>query len=232
MSHIAIVKSSARMAQQRASESRSDTTSKDSSTISGQIVDPTSNELSQMSIISLSNNESGDSYRDVTLRRQSHTGASSNEASSRISKNVKATPKPVVVPLETLKTISDIEACVDDDLRQLNVLNDLEQRWKAITSNINEVSNHLRECCGEVTEASMGCLEVLVRSVDLTCDRADSEMKALYDLITKCDELTTKLSAASSFCGEVKTLRKSIETLDNLYKLRPSSHQSKPFAQT
>lgn len=207
------------MAQQKASES----TSKEPSIVSEQSVDVSVNELSQMSVISLNSNQGGDSFHDVDQRRQSHASASLGESSSRVTRSNHAITKPVMVPLEPLENISDIEACVDDDLKQLNVLNNLEQRWKSIALNVNEVLNHLRECSDQVTGASMGCIEALVNAIDLTCDKADGEMKAFYHLITKCDQLTTKLSAASSFCGEVKTLRKSIETLDNLYKSRPHS---------
>lgn len=219
MNHIAIVRSSARMAQQKASES----TSKEPSIVSEQSIDASINELSQMSVISLSSDQGGDYLRDANRRRRSHTSASFGESSSRATKSTNAVTKPVMAPLEPMENISDIEVCVDDELRQLNVLNNLEQRLKAIASNVNEVVNHLRECSNQVTEASVGCLEALVKAIDLTCDKADGEMKAFYHTITKCDELTTKLSAASSFCGEVKTLRKSIETLDNLYKSRPHS---------
>lgn len=43
----------------------------------------------------------------------------------------------------------------------------------------------------------------------------------MYDLMTKCDQLTTKLSIATSFQDEIRTLRKSVETLEQLYKNRP-----------
>lgn len=46
--------------------------------------------------------------------------------------------------------------------------------------------------------------------------------------MAKCDELGTKISVASSFCDEIKTLRKSVDTLENLYKTRPQ----KPITST
>lgn len=46
-------------------------------------------------------------------------------------------------------------------------------------------------------------------------------MRALYHLMTKCDEMNTKLSVAVTFREEIKTLKKSVETLEHLYKSRP-----------
>lgn len=222
MNHIAIVRSSARMAQQKASAAEAE--SREPSIALDQSVDQTINELSQMSIISLGSLDGGDVNHG---RRKSQTSASiSGESSTRVTKGKPVIPKPVIVPLEPLENISDIEACVDDDLSQLNALKNFEEGWKAMASNLSNVMNHLQDCSNQVTEASLACLEALVESIDLTCDKADDEMKALYHLITKCDELTTKLSAASSFCGEIKTLRKSIETLENLYRSRPHFRQT------
>lgn len=223
MNHIATVRSSSRAAHQKALESNQETTSQEVHSLSIQTSDPLLNELSQMSIISL-NSGGGDIPPGSQHRKHSQASASFGESSKSLSRSTTLVPKLVSVPLDPLDTLTDIEACVGDKLAQLNVLNTLEQKWAAITTNIEEVLSHLRECSDTVTEASMGCLEGLVKSIDLTCDEADREMKALYHLITKCDELTTKLSAASSFRDEVKTLRKSIETLDNLYKTRTQSN--------
>lgn len=48
--------------------------------------------------------------------------------------------------------------------------------------------------------------------------------------MTKCDELVTKLSVAGSFRNEIKTLRKSVETLESLHRLKPQICQQRPPA--
>lgn len=128
--------------------------------------------------------------------------------------------KPLM-PLTRLKTESDIDDFVDDDLHHLCVLNNLEQNWMDISKNFETVVNHLQECTNQVNLASIECLTSLNQSIETTCDKVDTEMKSLYHLMTKCEELTTKLSIATSFRDEIKTLKKSIETLENLYKTKP-----------
>lgn len=50
----------------------------------------------------------------------------------------------------------------------------------------------------------------------------DALMQAQHQLMTMCDELTTKLSVVSTFRDEIRTLRKSVETLETLYRSRPA----------
>jgi len=130
--------------------------------------------------------------------------------------------------LTRIETVSDIEDSLNGTLSQLATLEKLETRWMDINTNLESVLIHLQESSDQVTKASVECTKSLSNAVGTACDQIDSQMRALYHLITKCDELTTRLSASDSFRDEIKTLRKSVETLEGLYKTRPQPTRELP----
>lgn len=182
-------------------------------------IEAASNSLSVISI------ESDDGRGDgQTANRLPSTHSSvSSSSSPPLSVQRKRPPpiRPMTAPLAQLKTVADIESCLDRDLHQLAILEELEDKWFKISSNLASVVDHLQECSNQVTNASSCCLETMMDSVNITCDKAEEEIKGLHKLMVKCDELATKLTVASSFCDEIKTLRKSVETLEQLYKTKP-----------
>lgn len=241
MNHVAIMRSSARMAShQRETDSQHEEQSSiiNPSTDSGQNIE--SSIVSQMSVISLSSREgSSQSFEKNT------SGRLEEESQYPLTST-----KNVISSLPNIGTLADIEENVCSDLHQLEVLNKIEQSWHSISANLETVMNHLQDCSDQVslmldfssrlistfsiilnlsstftiyqvTEASTNCLQSLLDSIETSCDKVDGEVNALYHLMSKCDELTTKLSIASSFCDEIKTLRKSVETLENLQKSKP-----------
>lgn len=125
--------------------------------------------------------------------------------------------------LPELRDVSDIDASVDPKCRQREVLDKLQTKWHDIASNLEHVLSHLKECTKEVATASISCMEILNSDIGETCDRVDEELKAMYYLITKSEELTTKLSVANTFREEIKTLKKSVDTLEQLYKNMPQT---------
>lgn len=70
-------------------------------------------------------------------------------------KSTQAATKPRMAPLDQLKTTSDIEACLDIDLHQLNVLNNIEEQWRGILNNFESVLSHLHRCSGEVSSKKL-----------------------------------------------------------------------------
>lgn len=172
-------------------------------------------ELSQSSIVSVPSSDDINTRQSQALSQSTHSSLSGANPDGSI------IPKALVANLDKLDTVADIEAHVEPGLSQLNVLSRLEKRWGEISSNLDNVIEHLQVCSDDVTTASISCLESFKEVTETTCDKVDDETRTLYHLITKCDELTTKLSVASSFRDEIKTLKKSVETLENLYKSRP-----------
>lgn len=226
MSHIAIVRSSARMAHQQRSVNQAEREKLDGPSRSTSRADASTNlEDSQLSQISsmLSLSDDDDLSHEMSIRKPAKNRALSLSSANKSLVSSKFLP----APLEPLNGLSDIEAHIGGELQQANILNKLELKWTEISANFETVINHLQECSNEVMESSENCLESLVNSVEVTCDKVDNKLKALYHLMIKCDELTTKLSIVNSFRDEIKTLRKSVDTLELLYKTRPQPEQQK-----
>lgn len=146
-SHIATVRSSARMAMQhKNSELNSSEPGSvgqhlgESSDFAGE-TNEVSSELSQMSILSISEDEH--SPHKMNIRRSRSQPSSSNKPVTEL--------RVLPPPLETLTSVSDIEVHFDEDLHQLNTLNKIEQRWKEISTNFDAVVNHLQQCSDQVS---------------------------------------------------------------------------------
>lgn len=144
----------------------------------------------------------------------SRSSSDVSRATSKLSQKTRFTAEP----LARITTLEDIEAFVDEDLSQAAILDSLEKKWVDLTNNFSSVMQHLEQCGREVSEASLSCLISLNDEVKVTCDNLGEETRCLYLLMNKCDELNTKLSVVELFREEIKTLRKSVETLENLYK--------------
>lgn len=113
-------------------------------------LDQLANDLSQASLISITSSEvyvpSSSNQFDLQHQQQS---TSSSTSLSR--KSIQPPLKPLMAPLDQLMTVSDIEACLDNDLHQLNVLNNIEEQWIGISNNFETVLQHLHKCSGEVS---------------------------------------------------------------------------------
>lgn len=215
MNHIAIARNSSRKTHSKSEEVEAPWSGDETP----------ADDLSQVSIISFGTSEI-DTQRDSStkesdrLDKDLNQSRSSSEASriTKSSKKVSKTSPSETESLSRIETQQDIDDLFDDDLKHANILNRIERKWELLTENLNNVLGHLEECGNQVSKASLDCLEVLGGTISDTCDKAEEEMKALYLIIDKCDELTTKLSVAESFRDEVRTLRKSIDTLESLTK--------------
>lgn len=88
---------------------------------------------------------------EVYVPSKSNKTDQQSASTSTSHKFVQPVPRPLLAPLDRLKTISDIEACLDIELHQLNVLNNIEEQWRGISNNFASVLSHLHECSGEVS---------------------------------------------------------------------------------
>lgn len=166
------------------------------------------------SVLSLSSEEDEETRAKNVSRQQ-------NSKQLRKLNNTTITPRAPIVKLGEIKVLEDIESYIDKDVHQAVVLDQLEQKWQSMSENLETVLNHLQECSDQVTQATLRCWETTTESVNVTCDSVVEETQALYKLMSKCDELAIQLTVASSFCDEIKTLKKSVDTLDQLYKTKP-----------
>lgn len=196
MSHIAIVRSSARAAHAKA-ESQNDESAID--------VDQVTNQISRTTITSLSSSEGLDSLQDINLI----------DDKSVISTSLKKKA------LEPISTYEDLLAVVDQGLSQENIISQLEIRWSTMMANHDNLIKHLESCNAKVTGASIQCLESLDSSVESTCDRIHDFIKSFEKLMTRCDETVLNLRVTEDFREEVKSLRKYIDTLSRLLKSIP-----------
>nr|CAD7194601.1 unnamed protein product [Timema douglasi] len=76
-----------------------------------------------------------------------------------------------------------------------NVLNDLEAEVKKVATSVDTLTENLAGILHSVSALTVDCLEIYRDAVCKTCDAVDSNIKAMYQLMAKCEELRTTLSA-------------------------------------
>lgn len=199
MSHIAIVRSSARAAH-----------AKMHCQVDGSRSELETNQLTsrfpQAIVTSLSSAEESDSIQDIDL-----SGIAANEYPST----------ELSFSLPPITCESDIQALVQDDLRRPDIIFQLEENWAAIVRNQEKLTHHLENCNNLVTNASVQCLQTLDSSAAATCDGVNEQIESFRTLISKCVELSVNLRMTEDFREEIKTFRKYVDTLYKLHKSRP-----------
>lgn len=156
--HVAIMRSSARMAHQqqlqqlqKESEFLEDDSSADRrpgpSSSSNQDHNTYSTDLSnQLSVISISSSDGDDISHELSIRK-----SGSNKQQSKIVTKSKAIQiRPMMVSLGEITNVSHIDNSVDFELHEAVVIDRLLNKWHDISSNLDTVMSHLNECSNQV----------------------------------------------------------------------------------
>ena len=92
------------------------------------------------------------------------------------------------------------------------VLRDLESKASNIAGNLDHMLSTLANSLKAMSHVSMECLGVYGDCVDHVSLTVDENIKSMYTLIARCEELNASLKPVQSMAEEVKEIKK---TLDN-----------------
>ncbi|GLH07981.1 Uncharacterized protein GBIM_13337 [Gryllus bimaculatus] len=73
------------------------------------------------------------------------------------------------------------------------VLNDLEMEVRKIATSVDTLTENLAGILHSVSALTVDCLEIYRDAVCKTCDAVDSNIKSMYQLMAKCEELSKSM---------------------------------------
>lgn len=158
--HVAIMRSSARMAQQQQlhQQQEKDSECNEDSSLADKKPKPSTshhhhqvdgsnlNDIStHLSVISMSSSEGDDVCHESNHRKLS----SNKQPQVKMITRPKLT-RPIIGSLDEIINVSQIDKFVDPELSEAIVIDRLLNKWREITSNLDTVVNHLNKCSDQV----------------------------------------------------------------------------------
>ncbi|XP_065349465.1 BLOC-1-related complex subunit 6 [Cloeon dipterum] len=95
-----------------------------------------------------------------------------------------------------------------------NILNDLEAEARRIATSVDTLTENLAGILQSVSALTVECLETYRDAVCKTCDSVDSNIKAMYQLMAKTEELSKSMKPIYTLADEIKELKRLLDLLE------------------
>nr|SVE93943.1 EOG090X0FS7 [Scapholeberis mucronata] len=121
--------------------------------------------------------------------------------------------------------ISEASQCLgpQSDLRgnlsttpESTLLAHLEREARNIAASVDGLTEHLAVSLHTISAVTAQSLTVYKDSVCKTCDAMDSNIKSMYQLMAKCEELSKSMSPIYKLSEQVKEIKKLLDIIENL----------------
>ncbi|XP_046406003.1 BLOC-1-related complex subunit 6 [Ischnura elegans] len=96
-----------------------------------------------------------------------------------------------------------------------NVLNDLEIEARKVATSVDTLTENLAGILHSVSALTVDCLETYRDAVCKTCDAVDSNIKSMYQLMAKCEELSISMKSIYKLSENVKEIKRLLELFEN-----------------
>lgn len=90
----------------------------------------------------------------------------------------------------------------------------LEAQAKLIAKNVDHIMHNISDYTHQVTELTVDCTRNFEKSLNSTCDSIDSNIKSMYQLIAKFEELSDTMTPIDHLCKEVQDIKKVLIQLE------------------
>lgn len=97
---------------------------------------------------------------------------------------------------------------------QLGLLAELESQARSVASSIDSLVEHLSATLHAVSALSADCVETYRDAVCKTCDRIDANIKSMYQLMAKCEELSNAIKPMHKLAAHVKNIKHLLDLLE------------------
>ncbi|XP_054167256.1 BLOC-1-related complex subunit 6-like [Oppia nitens] len=115
----------------------------------------------------------------------------------------------------------------DDNLSQqtstgieFKLLNDLEKQSKHLSNNISSMLRHIYESTHNITSLTVECISTYETSLNKTCDVIDANIKSMYQLMAKCEELNQSMKPITKLTEELKEVKRLLELFEKTVDYR------------
>lgn len=96
-----------------------------------------------------------------------------------------------------------------------NLLNDLEFEARNIAASVDTLSETLSGVLHSMSALTVECLEIYRDVVCKTCDSIDANIKSMYQLMAKCEELSKEMEPIYKLAQQVKDIKHILDLFEN-----------------
>lgn len=115
--------------------------------------------------------------------------------------------------------ISSTVLGVVKSLIESNVLNNIEVEASRIAHSVDMLTENLVGVLESVSALTLDCLETYRDSVCKTCEIQDANIKAMYQLMAKCEQLAITVQPVQKLAQQVKEVRRLIDLFEDACNL-------------
>ncbi|XP_034937270.1 BLOC-1-related complex subunit 6 isoform X2 [Chelonus insularis] len=96
-----------------------------------------------------------------------------------------------------------------------NVLNELEIEARKIATSVDSLTENLAAILHSASAVTVDCLETYRDAVCKTCDGVDHNIKSMYQLMAKCEELSKSMGSIYKLAEQIKSIKRLLELFEN-----------------
>ncbi|XP_011495836.1 PREDICTED: uncharacterized protein C17orf59 homolog isoform X2 [Ceratosolen solmsi marchali] len=96
-----------------------------------------------------------------------------------------------------------------------NILNELENEARKVATSVDSITENLAAILHSASALTVGCLETYRDTVCKTCDTVDYNIKSMYQLMAKCEELSKSMNIIYKIVEKIKDMKKMLELFEN-----------------
>lgn len=96
-----------------------------------------------------------------------------------------------------------------------NLLNDLEFEARNIATSVDTLTETLSGVLHSMSALTVECLEIYRDVVCKTCDSIDANIKSMYQLMAKCEEISKEMEPIYKLTQQVKDIKHILDLFEN-----------------
>lgn len=100
-----------------------------------------------------------------------------------------------------------------------NVLNELEMEARKVATSVDALTENLAAILHSASALTVGCLETYRDAVCKTCDAVDHNIKSMYQLMAKCEELSKSMGPVYKLAEQIKEMKRMLELFESTMNL-------------
>ncbi|KAK6642571.1 hypothetical protein RUM43_004073 [Polyplax serrata] len=95
------------------------------------------------------------------------------------------------------------------------VLNELEADARRVATAVDSLTENLAGILRSISALTVDCLETYRDAVCSTCDAVDSNIKSMYQLMAKCEELSKAMKPTYTLTEHIKEIKRLLDLYEN-----------------
>ncbi|XP_054000793.1 BLOC-1-related complex subunit 6 isoform X2 [Hylaeus anthracinus] len=100
-----------------------------------------------------------------------------------------------------------------------NVLNELEMEARKVATSVDALTENLAAILHSASALTVGCLETYRDAVCKTCDAVDHNIKSMYQLMAKCEELSKSMGPIYKLAEQIKEMKRMLDLFESAMNL-------------